>query len=150
MRRVTGACCECAALLSKLYAKANHEKVKAWKAADQKKHRDSANKRSLRWYHANRDQAKAATAAWQRAHPDKGAAKTAKYLAAKRNQVPAWADKNAIDLIYRAAEVIRASGFDVHVDHEIPLQGKRVSGLHVHTNLQIIGAASNRSKSNHF
>jgi len=149
MRRVSGACCECQRLSRIAYSKAHSEKVRDWKAADQKKHRAKANERSLRWYRANREQAKAATAKWQSEHPERVAAKFAQYRAAKLQATPGWADQDAIDVMYRAAKVLRVSGFDVHVDHIIPLQGRTVHGLHVHNNLQIIQAHMNRSKSNH-
>jgi hypothetical protein len=41
-------------------------------------------------------------------------------------------------------------GFQWEVDHAIPLQGKKVSGLHVPTNLQVIPATMNRQKNNRY
>jgi len=40
------------------------------------------------------------------------------------------------------------TGFKWHIDHIIPLNGQKVSGLHVWNNLQVIPASVNLSKGN--
>lgn len=69
-------------------------------------------------------------------------------LAVIKQRTPAWADTKAIDAIYDEAKRRRLAGEDVVVDHVIPLQGRNVCGLHVHTNLQIICRLANARKSN--
>ena len=132
------------------YRAANPEKVRQWKRESQKRNRAAANARNRRYAAKHREQIAAKCAAWARSNPDKEAAKIARRRAAMLHQTPSWADHQAIGMMYRAAQVCRESGFDVHVDHIVPLQGKGVAGLHVHQNLQIIHAQANRSKSNIF
>ena len=50
-----------------------------------------------------------------------------------------WANQDAIRAIYDQAEFMTRTTGRLHVvDHEIPLQGRKVSGLHVETNLRVI------------
>ena len=56
-----------------------------------------------------------------------------------------------IDEIYDVSRLRSLeTGIAWEVDHIVPLQGKNVSGLHVHYNLQNIPASLNRSKNNSF
>ena len=74
--------------------------------------------------------------------------------AAKMNRTPAWLtefDKLKIKCIYQmAAMYTKVNGEPWHVDHEIPLQGELVSGLHVPSNLRVMRGSENISKKNKF
>lgn len=61
---------------------------------------------------------------------------------------PLWARRKDIAEIYTRAAVMRAAGFDVEVDHVIPLNGTDICGLHCPANLQIIPRLTNQKKSN--
>lgn len=159
----TRACAQCAAVRKKQWLAENPNKVNAqkrdWRArnlaharalnlANQKKHRASANARSRRWYSNNAVQAAAATRDWAKRNPGRLAAKASHRRAAELKATPPWADAVAIERVYALAARFRALGCDFHVDHVVPLRGKTVCGLHVHTNLEIIEASANRAKSN--
>ncbi len=76
-------------------------------------------------------------------------ASSTKRAEALRQRTPPWADLDAIEAIYIEARMISAeTGLPHHVDHEVPLQGKLVSGLHVPANLRILPARENVKKSN--
>lgn len=145
-----GHCCGCQNVQKQLWRNANIEKVRALNIANQKLHRDSANIRCHRYRVTHREILRADSKARQLAHPERLAAVASKRRASKLQRTPTWADYDAINMIYRAAQVIRDSGYDIHVDHIVPLQGRIVSGLHVHNNLRIIDARQNQSKSNIF
>lgn len=59
-------------------------------------------------------------------------------------QTPPWADLKAIKEFYRNTP----SGYQV--DHQIPLNGKNVRGLHILANLQYLTIRQNQIKSNKF
>lgn len=72
---------------------------------------------------------------------------SAKRRAAIARATPKWADHAKIDALYDEADAKTAeTGIVHHVDHFYPVQGRRVCGLHVHTNLRVITAGENLSK----
>lgn len=102
-------------------------------------------------------------------YPDKVAAERREYKQAKKGLVnantrrrqaaqlrrtPAWLTDDDLWLMQQAYELARLRtimfGFAWHVDHIYPLQGKRVSGLHVPGNLQVIPGAENCRKNNKY
>lgn len=64
---------------------------------------------------------------------------------------PAWADTARMNQLYRAAALMTAAtGVEYHVDHEVPIRGKNVCGLHVETNMRVVPATVNLSKGNSY
>lgn len=88
---------------------------------------------------------------WRKANPARNAFDCAKRVADKFQRTPAWADLRKIEQVYTEAKWMSVlMGEPWHVDHVIPLRGKKVSGLHVHTNLQLLPGDENVRKGNRF
>jgi len=112
----------------------------------------------------NRDKIRAARKAWVDRNPEAALESLKRYRERNRPQIRArlavskqgremrrvlWANQDAIDAIYALAEVMTRTTGRLHVvDHEIPLQGRDVSGLHVETNLRVIERHENAVKHN--
>jgi len=103
----------------------------------------------MEWAANNRDRINKNIKKWK----DKNKALLYFYTSARRarkkNATPTWADVERIKHIYAHCHWLNKTfGYNMHVDHIIPLNGKNVCGLHVHNNLQIIPAEENLRKHN--
>lgn len=74
------------------------------------------------------------------------------YRARKRDRqialvTPSWFDAKKAEEVYEEAERLsKETGIPHEVDHIVPLFGRTVRGLHVHTNLRAIPITENRRK----
>ena len=104
---------------------------------------------NARWRTNHRDRHRKAQKNWEQRNPLSKYFHTAVRRAKKKNATPAWADMDRIKYTYAHCHWLNKTfGHNMHVDHIVPLNGKNVCGLHVHTNLQIIPAEENMKKSN--
>lgn len=100
---------------------------------------------NARWRAANPDKLRQyRRRSYEKSDPAYWRAKRAERRAREKQQMPAWADREAIAKIY--AQCPKGH----HVDHVIPLRGRLVSGLHVEANLQYLTASANHRKHNLF
>jgi len=76
----------------------------------------------------------------------------AAYKANKKGATPHWVDHKTIAKRYDECKRLNdeAGYIKYHVDHIVPIRGKKVCGLHVPWNLQVITAKENMQKSNKF
>jgi 5-methylcytosine-specific restriction endonuclease McrA len=68
-----------------------------------------------------------------------------------KQATPGWANPYLIEDVYiKAKQLTIKTGIPHEVDHIIPIAGKKVCGLHVETNLQILTKKENAKKLNKF
>lgn len=91
---------------------------------------------------------KARAVDWIRAHPEYRAARCAMQRAKRKRATPWWLTKaQRAEMVGFYLEA-RARPGSWEVDHIVPIAGKKVCGLHVPWNLQVVPKAVNRSKGN--
>lgn len=87
-----------------------------------------------------------------RKNPARVKANKIKYETKRNLATPSWVTKEdlkAMNAIYNEArELTKVTGKRHEVDHIIPINGEKVSGLHVLSNLQVLTQVENVSKSN--
>ena len=126
------------------------ERARAWSLANPEKryaiHRKNREKDLENHNARNRE--------WNSKNKAKKAALQAKRKAAQLQRTPKWLTETDLWMIeeaYHLAQVrTQHFGFPWHVDHAIPLQGRKVSGLHVPSNIQVIPGQENVKKSNKY
>ena len=96
------------------------------------------------YYKDNREYVLEKNKKYHRDNPEVGRTAAAKRRASKLQRTPVWAELAEIKELYKNCP----EGY--HVDHIIPLQGDKVSGFHVLSNLQYLPAQENISKSNKY
>ena len=158
--------CMCSDCTAFRYRKSNSQRRVNYVAAWRKNNKERLAKYQKKWIKANKEKRREIEKQWRLANSEKVAkynakagAKWASNNKAKRNssvrarqlaklkRTPCWADRDAIAKIYEEAAMASVtSGIKHEVDHYYPLQGKTVSGLHVHQNLRVITRNENRSK----
>lgn len=91
---------------------------------------------------------------WNFSNKDKKRMYALNYLARKKQRKPVWFGE-IDDFVMQEAhnlanERARLFGFGWSVDHVIPMLGKKVSGLHVYNNIQVIPSVVNSQKHNSY
>jgi len=124
------------------------ERARIWALANPEK----TAARKTKWRQENLKQHNAINREWFANNKYKRASYQAKRKSTILQRTPAWdPDAHLIIAKYQLANMLtKASGILHHVDHIIPLQGKKVSGLHTFANLRVIPGSDNVKKSNSF
>ena len=89
---------------------------------------------------------------WCSKNLDKKCEQSARRRARIKDRFPQWANIEKMQAYYNVCKFFNdTNGYiKYHVDHDIPLFGKNVSGLHVENNLRIILAKDNILKGNKY
>ena len=138
--------------LNKKYSVLNKEKRAAQNKEWRKNNPDKCVAQRRNWDAANPDKRAKFSSQWRKENPEVMNAHKGKRRAAVILRYPKWITEDDVWLMKEVYDLanLRTVTFGVSwtVDHIIPLQGKKVSGLHVPTNLQVITRKANSSKSN--
>lgn len=148
--------CDNPARRAEIAAKWEKDNQDARRAQNQKWEKSNPDRRkelSAKWQDANPDvyqaSLKKGRKKWNAANPAKVAAKGARHRTRKIQAMPAWANEFFIEEAYALAKLrTELTGIRWEVDHIVPLNSKKVCGLHVGFNLQVIPKKQNQHKSN--
>ena len=114
--------------------------------------RESVNKCSRDYWNSHKKERSIKNNNWKKENRGKANFWEKNRQLAELQRTPRWVDSDELFLILEAYSLAvmrsKLTGISWHVDHVIPLRGKRVSGLHVPMNLAVIPALDNIRKGN--
>jgi len=144
---------KCAEIIKAWSAK-NPEKVREYARKTKLKNAETIRMKGVRYRLENPEKRKQTTRNWRQNNKHLVAAAQQRRHAAELKRTPGWLSDDEHWVMQQAYEIAavrtKLFGFPWHVDHIIPLQGRRVSGLHVPLNLQVIPGVENMRKLNKF
>jgi len=140
----------CVSIYNKTYRLKNAQRIasskKSWVDQNQERKANKDREYAIK----NPAARKASREKWDKSNPGRANAAKTKNKLERQMRVPAWLTEDDQWIIAQAYELAkirtRMFGFQWHVDHIIPLKGRKVSGLHVPTNLQVIPWKDNLRK----
>ena len=131
----------------------NREKLlayqRAYRAANKDQIREKMTNRMPGYYSKNKTTYNARSQQWRKDNPDKVATHSRFRDRVLRQQMPPWAEREKIAMVYSKRDELNAiHGLGLEVDHIIPLVSDTVCGLHCWANLQLLDQPLNGAKRN--
>ena len=122
-----------------------HESGKSWHSRNKERHAELTS----RWYEQNKDQHLENSKNWYEQNKHRKLQTVTAREERLRNATPTWVSNAELQEFYaEARRLTELTGIAFEVDHVIPVTNKKVSGLNVPQNLQVIPAYENRRKAN--
>lgn len=142
--------------VGRIYREANKERIAIQRKQYRDEHKEESATRGKKWREDNKEHCEAKYRENYEKNQHIYVANAVKRKAVKKQRTPKWLtkqdhkDNQFVFWVARQAIDFTNDEHKYEVDHEIPLQGELVSGLHVPGNLRIMPADENRSKGNKF
>lgn len=145
-------CKSCVAEYNKVYRAKNAERIAESKRLWKINNKQHVEAKDRAYALANPEKKSAARKKWSQANPGKDTAAKKLNAEKRKKRMPTWLSEDDLWIVDQAYELAalrtKVFGFKWHVDHIIPLNGRKVSGLHVPENLQVIPWIDNLRKGN--
>lgn len=145
-------CVACLRISQSLYRADNAQRIAGLKKAWKLKNKEHVEAKDRAYAQLHPDRRTLSRRKWSTANPGKDNASKTLNSIARKKRIPIWLsddDRWMLDQAYELAALrTKMFGFAWHVDHIIPLNGRKVSGLHTPYNVQVIPWLENLRKGN--